>query len=1499
MKKLLLFLIPLFLWAGSSLGQVSAYSFTSSSGAYTAITGGTLLRDGTLTMDSWVSAVQTIPSFTFNGVAYTTAYVTSNGLLTLGGSAPSSTSYTAISTTTGSGIAICPFNADLDRATTTAASEIRWETVGNEIVFQWQQVKRYGSANIESFDMQVRLNTSSNNVVFVYKLNTGPGSSTSYYPQVGIRSATTDYKNRLISTGTENWDSSLPGTANTNTCRFTSVSPAKNFTTGLTYTFSPPLPCSGTPDPGNTLSTSNPACAGVNFTLSLENATPGTGVTYQWQSSPDGNDPWTDLGTATTQVTSQTSATYYRSQVTCDGNTGTSNPLQVNMFLPVTSFTENFDGAVAPAFPGCWAKVGTLGSTYTQTTNANSLPNCLYIYSGSNISRAVVKMDEVSNLGAGTHQFRFNMRAYFTVGGVVEFGYLTNPSDDATFVSFGSATASTLTYAEYTIIPAAGSYSNYPAIRHTGVPGNSLLIDDVKWELLPTCLPPTGLYSDNYTSSGADLHWTSPDSFFDIFIQLDGLPDPEPGTIPTINDFSGGNTYTWSGGSSGTTYDWWVRADCDAGGGTGVSNWVGPFTFTTVSSIPFFDGFETGNTHNTAIAGWIQEAVLGTNVWTANNSLTDYNRSPRTGSWNAFLRYSNTRWMFKAFELTGGVTYNFSMYARQDGPTAANSDITVSYGIAPNAASMTNTIVPATGIINGDYQEIAGSFMPGSSGTYYIGIRGFMNSTPWYISIDDISITEASSATLSWYNLQWPPSANISVYDNATVYAQCWESGVTEPDGPGAGIECWIGYNTANANDVSDFASGWTWVAAAYNYGADDPGFNNDEYMADLGAAQGLDEGTYYYVSRFRYNNGPFTYGGYNGGAWDGINNVSGVLTVFCPSITTYPFYESFETSWPPACWTNLNWDDSKYGAARTGTKWAYSNTNGSQLTTGEFEIPGTGLYQFSFWYRAESATYPQDFEVFISTDGINFTTSIFKATGITNTTYKEVVYFLNAYSSSSVWFRFVGQYGTGGYAYGVCIDDVAVIESPATAVWTGALNNNWFAPGNWNTYVPGPNTDVTIPAGLTNYPTILSDPAYCNDVFFGSAAGSTATLLDNGLLTVYGTATVERYFSGNDPDWHLVSSPVSNALADVFMGMYLQSFDEATNSYAEIIDETTPLGVMEGYGLYSTLGATNTVSFNGALNLGTKNKGFTANGLGWNLIGNPFVSSVNWEMVTIPANLSSEVHYIEAATGNDLSYVKGVGGSGSQYIPPMQGFFVSATGSGTLSVGNAQRSHAGANIFYKSSNPNLVVLNATNGLFNDEAWIHFNELAGAEHDGQFDAHKRISLSNPLLPQIFSYTLAGMKLSVNGLPEVQSVPVGFTVLQSGEFTISAIETGDFSELYLEDLFTGNITNLLSANYTFNYNQGDTENRFILHFAPLSVGDNLERNSTIWSYGNEVIVMVPDLTNGHVKVYNMMGQEVVSSGVTSGRNVITVPQPGNYVVTLISNEVVRAEKVVIK
>ena len=89
------------------------------------------------------------------------------------------------------------------------------------------------------------------------------------------------------------------------------------------------------PAPGATEWTPTAECGTV--LLSVENAQP-SGISYQWQSSPDDTfaSP-TDLGTAATQSVSPGTTTWYRCVVTCDlsGSTTNSTPLELAPVAPI------------------------------------------------------------------------------------------------------------------------------------------------------------------------------------------------------------------------------------------------------------------------------------------------------------------------------------------------------------------------------------------------------------------------------------------------------------------------------------------------------------------------------------------------------------------------------------------------------------------------------------------------------------------------------------------------------------------------------------------------------------------------------------------------------------------------------------------------------------------------------------------------------------------------------------------------------------------------------------------------------------------------------------------------------------------------------------------------------------------------------------------------------------------------------------------------------------
>ncbi|HRQ29359.1 MAG TPA: fibronectin type III domain-containing protein, partial [Saprospiraceae bacterium] len=296
----------------------------------------------------------------------------------------------------------------------------------------------------------------------------------------------------------------------------------------------------------------------------------------------------------------------------------------------LTTFTENFDAVTTPAFPNCWGKVGTSGGAYTQTTTPNSSPNTVYLY-GSTGSLGVIKMQPVSNLGAGTHRFRFNMRANFTVGGIVEIGYLTDPNDANTFVSLGTVTANSLTYTEYIFMPAAGSYSNNPAFRHSGTPAYSVLIDDVTWEAAPTDVV-----------DWANLQW------------------PGSGNIYTTSSYVSYGQVWESGVTEG------------AGQGAGISAWVG-YSSTDTDPSTWSAGNWIAATYNSAVTG---------------------NNDEYIGTFPANTFTAGTYYYAFRYQLNGG-PYRYGAYSAGgggfwDGTSYVNGQLTVN-----NCPTITTTATPA------------------------------------------------------------------------------------------------------------------------------------------------------------------------------------------------------------------------------------------------------------------------------------------------------------------------------------------------------------------------------------------------------------------------------------------------------------------------------------------------------------------------------------------------------------------------------------------------------------------------------------------------------------------------------------------------------------------------------------------------------------------------------------------------------------------------------------
>ena len=408
--------------------------------------------------------------------------------------------------------------------------------------------------------------------------------------------------------------------------------------------------------------------------------------------------------------------------------------------------------------------------------------------------------------------------------------------------------------------------------------------------------------------------------------------------------------------------------------------------------------------------------------------------------------------------------------------------------------------------------------------------------------------------------------------------------------------------------------------------------------------------------------------------------------------------------------------------------------------------------------------------------------------------------------------------------------------------------------------------------------------------------------------------ATVESYIT--EDKWHIISTPISNAQSSVFTDLYLMYFDETDYSWHYITPLDYDLTEGRGFMAWSASGSNGnaTVSYEGNLNNGdilVTGLSYTASQpmaeRGWNLVGNPYPSAIHWNSAWDRTNLDATIYVYDAGTsGNYLTYnTSGIGTHPTGDIAPGQGFWVKASDAGaSLTIPQSERKHSNQAFYKDGEQMNLLSLNIEGNGYADKMIVQFNDEATAGFDTEFDAWK--FEGDEAAPQLYS-VYGNNELAVNILPfegENMIIPLNFKAGVETLYTISVADLANFDEavgVYLEDLKESNMIDLRQvADYSFNASPIDEPERFLLHFSNTAFG--IEGHATndfqIYSYDKDVYIKVPVSTTGDIKVYNMMGQEIVYASVNNTINKITIEKNGYYVVTVISRETFVTEKVFI-
>jgi hypothetical protein len=326
--------------------------------------------------------------------------------------------------------------------------------------------------------------------------------------------------------------------------------------------------CSGTPAPGNTLSSLAAVCPSTSFTLSFSvNLSALTGITYQWQSSPDGVLYSNIIGaTNASYTTTQSSNTYYQAVVTCinSGLNGTSVPFQVTMSplsscYCVSSATNN---AAEDIFNVSLATLNN-SSTCATTGGAGSVINQYSDYTGT--------VAAVSVTQATSYPFSVQVG---TCGG--NFSNATR-----IFIDFNQnglfTDAGETVYTSATSTSGAHSESGNINIPVSATAGTTRMRVVTVQTSTPTSIASCGTYTSGETE----------DYLIDIIAALPCAGTPSPGiTQTTVASVCPGTSFTLNistppYGVTGITYQWQSSSDgityTNISGATGV-------TYTTTQS---------------------------------------------------------------------------------------------------------------------------------------------------------------------------------------------------------------------------------------------------------------------------------------------------------------------------------------------------------------------------------------------------------------------------------------------------------------------------------------------------------------------------------------------------------------------------------------------------------------------------------------------------------------------------------------------------------------------------------------------------------------------------------------------------------------------------------------------------------------------------------------------------------------------------------------------------
>lgn len=373
------------------------------------------------------------------------------------------------------------------------------------------------------------------------------------------------------------------------------------------------------------------------------------------------------------------------------------------------------------------------------------------------------------------------------------------------------------------------------------------------------------------------------------------------------------------------------------------------------------------------------------------------------------------------------------------------------------------------------------------------------------------------------------------------------------------------------------------------------------------------------------------------------------------------------------------------------------------------------------------------------------------------------------------------------------------------------------------------------------------------------STAAKTALIDGAGNGEVVGNVTMQRYLpSGFGYKYYSVpfqGATVNEFADDVNLGASFPTFyryDEtlASSGWVTYTTTTNPLNPMQGYAAnMGNVATAKTVDATGVVNnhlisspaLYNHNEPFT---LGFNLVGNPYPSPVNWDAASgwTRVNIDNAVYYFDAGTtdqytGTYSSYINGVSSNGiaGPVIAAMQGFFVHVSDGAypvpaTFTVDNSARVNNLVPDFHRRPAPvTAPLVRLTAGFadattLSDPVVVYFDNKATKAFDREMDALKRLN-TDEQVPSLYARASDTNRLSICAWPDLKDstdvIPLGLELQRGGWITFNAVDIDRIPagwHIYFYDAKTGVTQNVQDVpKYRIQLDAGNYQGRFFLQF----------------------------------------------------------------------------------